>query len=192
MGFAKRSDGMPLDTATVTIENLDFPTTYTTATDGGGFYGGVDLTPGQYLVRGELGGETLHSCVVTVTAGAVVNADLQPENSAPVTSASISPAAPNGSNGWCTGNVTVTLNAADDCSGVARTEFSTDGGVTWQYYSGSIVISAEGITIINYRSIDRAGNIEETQSLTIEIDKTRPTISLGVHCGLYSPDLPIR
>jgi uncharacterized lipoprotein YddW (UPF0748 family) len=187
MGFAKRADGMPLDTAIVTIENLDNPITYTTSTDGGGFYGGVDFTPGQYLVRGEMGGETLHSCLVTVTAGTVVNADLQPENSAPITSASIMPAVPNGSNGWYTSNVTVTLSAADNCSGVARTEFSTDRGVTWQLYSGGITISAEGMTSVNYRSIDRAGNIEEAQSLTIKIDKTAPTISLSAHPSIIWP-----
>jgi uncharacterized lipoprotein YddW (UPF0748 family) len=179
MGFAKRSDGTPLDTATVTIENLDNSATYTTATDGGGFYGGVDLTPGQYLVRGELGGERLHSCVVAVTAGTVANADLQQEDVAPITSISISPAAPNGSNGWYTSNVTVTLSGADNCSGVAGTEFSTNGGMTWQPYAGSLIISAGGVTTINYRSVDRAGNIETAKSLAIRIDKTAPIISLS-------------
>jgi hypothetical protein len=159
MGFAKRTDGTPLDTATVTIENLETASTRATATDGGGFYGGVDLNPGQYLVKGELGGDTLHSCVISVTAGTVANADLQLENIAPITGVSITPSSPNGTNGWYTADVSIALNALDDCSGVARTEFSTDGGITWQIYSGNILISAEGITSINYRSTDRAGNI---------------------------------
>jgi hypothetical protein len=179
MGFARSSDGTPLDTATVTIENLDNSAKYATATDGGGFYGGLDLTPGQYLVKGELGGERLYSCVVAVTAGAVASADLQQEEIAPMTVASISPATPNGSNGWYTGNVTVTLSAADNCAGVAGTEISTDGGLTWMPYAGGLVISSEGGTTINYRSIDRAGNIEEIKSLTVRIDKTSPTIWLS-------------
>jgi uncharacterized lipoprotein YddW (UPF0748 family) len=187
MGFAKRSDGTPLDTATVTIENLDNSATYTTATDGGGFYGGVDLTPGEYLVRGELGGERLHSCVVAVTAGTVANADLQQEDVAPITSVSISPAAPNGSNGWYTSNVTVTLSGADNCSGVAGTEYSTNGGMTWQPYAGSLIISAEGVTTIDYRSADRAGNIEMAKSLTIRIDKTAPIISLSANPSTIWP-----
>jgi uncharacterized lipoprotein YddW (UPF0748 family) len=187
MGFAKRSDGTPFDTASVTIENLEVPGTRTSATDGGGFYGGVDLIPGQYLVRGELGGETLYSCVVTVIAGEVANADLQLENIAPKTDTNISPPSPNGSNGWYTGDVTVTLSAADNCSGVARTEFSIDGGITWQLYSGSIVVSTEGITTINFRSIDRAGNIETAQSLMIKIDKTAPTITLSANPSIIWP-----
>jgi uncharacterized lipoprotein YddW (UPF0748 family) len=187
MGFARRSDGTPLDTATVTIEKLDNFARYTTATDGGGFYGGVDLTPGQYLVRGELGRERLHSCVVAVTAGTVATADLRQEDIAPMTSVSVSPVAPNGTNGWYTSNVTVALSGADDCSGVAGTEYSTDGGATWQAYAGSLVISAEGITTINYRSIDRAGNIEGAHSLTIKIDKTAPTIELSAYPSMIWP-----
>ncbi len=187
MGFAKRADGTPLDTATVTIENLDNSATYATATDGSGFYGGVDLSTGQYLVRGELRGVRLYSCVVAVAAGTVANADLSQEDIAPVTAAIISPAAPNGSNGWYTENVTVTLSGADNCSGVAETEFSTDGGLTWRKYAGSIVISSEGIATINYRSTDRAGNIEETRSLMVRIDKTAPTIGLSANPSTIWP-----
>src|SRR5262245_176931 len=187
MGFAKRSDGTPLDTANVTIENLELPLTRKTATDGGGFYGGVDLTPGQYLVRGELGGETLHSCVVSVTAGTVANADLQLENIAPITVTSSSPSAPNGSNGWYVSNVSVALSTTDNCSGASRTEKSADGGITWQLYSGNLVIGDEGITSIYYRSIDRAGNIEAAQSLTIKIDKTAPYISLSANPSIIWP-----
>jgi uncharacterized lipoprotein YddW (UPF0748 family) len=173
MGFARRSDGTPLDTATVTIENLDNSARYKTATDGGGFFGGVDLTPGRYLVRAELGAVKLYSCLVTVTAGTVANADLQQEKIAPVTSATISPAKPNDANGRYTREVIVTLSGRDNCSGVAGTEFSTDGGATWQPYAGTLVISNEGITSVNYRSVDRAGNIEETKNLTVKIDYYR-------------------
>jgi uncharacterized lipoprotein YddW (UPF0748 family) len=76
MGFAKRGDNTPLDTAVVTIKNLETNAVRLTATDGGGFYGGVDLTPGRYLVKAELGSETLYSCVLDVTAGTVTTADL--------------------------------------------------------------------------------------------------------------------
>jgi uncharacterized lipoprotein YddW (UPF0748 family) len=173
MGFAKRPDGTPLDTAAVTIENLDNSSRYKTATDGGGFFGGVDFTPGRYLVRAELGAEKLHSCIVSIIAGTVANADLQLEKIAPVTSAAFSPAAPNDAKGWYTQDVTVTLSGHDNCSGVARTDFSTDGGATWRPYAGTLVIRNEGITIVNYRSVDRAGNIEETKTLTVKIDHSR-------------------
>ncbi|MDQ3712077.1 MAG: family 10 glycosylhydrolase [Acidobacteriota bacterium] len=77
MGFAKRADNTPLDTATVTITNLDTNNTRNTTTDGGGFYGGVDLTPGNYIVKAVLNNETLYSCVANVAAGRVTTANLQ-------------------------------------------------------------------------------------------------------------------
>lgn len=178
MGFAKRADTTPLDTASVTIQNLSTNATRNSATDGNGFFGGVDLAPGQYLVKVELGAETLYSCVATVTAGNVTRADAGVDNTAPVTTATLNPPAPNGSNDWYTSDVTTSLDAADSCAGVASTLYSIDGGATWQPYTGSFVISQEGITNILYRSTDRAGNIETARSLTVKLDKTAPTVQL--------------
>ncbi len=83
MGFARRADSSTLDTATVTITNLDTDDTRTTATDGGGFYGGVDLAPGPYLVKAELGADVLYTCTANVSAGSVTTADAAPETTAP-------------------------------------------------------------------------------------------------------------
>ncbi|HEY0050484.1 MAG TPA: carboxypeptidase-like regulatory domain-containing protein, partial [Pyrinomonadaceae bacterium] len=177
-GEARRADNTPLDTAAVTIKNLDDNTTRAAATDGGGFYGGVDLTPGRYLVRAALGQDVLYSCVANVAPGSVTTADLGAETVAPVTTVALAPAAPNGSNGWYTTDVTLSLAATDNCSGVERTEYSTDGGANWQPYAGNISISREGSTTISYRSIDRAGNIENTGSTTVNIDKTAPEFQL--------------
>jgi hypothetical protein len=179
MGFARRADSTPLDTATVTIENLDTHATRTTATDGGGFYGGVDLAPGQYLVRAELGSETLYACVATVAEGVVTTADAGVENTTPTTVAALTPSMPDGANGWHTSDVGVTLTANDNCSGVSATEYSTDGGATWQAYNSSFVISQEGTTTVHFRSTDRAGNVETPQSITVKIDKTAPDITLS-------------
>nr|MDQ3372985.1 family 10 glycosylhydrolase [Acidobacteriota bacterium] len=178
MGFARRDDNTILDTANVTIKNLETNAVRSTATDGGGFYGGVDLTPGQYLVKAQLGSETLYSCVSNVVAGTVTTADLHTETIAPTTSVLLDPPAPNGANGWYTSNVTVNLSAADDCSGVASTEYSIDGGASWVPFTSGFLVSNEGITNIQYRSTDRAGNVETIKNITIQIDKTAPTITL--------------
>ena len=188
-GFARRADATPLDTAAVTITSLDGGETRATATDGGGFYGGVDLAPGSYLVRAELGSETVYACVATVAAGLVTTADAGPETNAPATTATLSPAAPDGENGWYKTDVTVTLGAADDCSGVAATEYSTDGGATWLPYAGPLVISAEGTTDLLYRSADRAGNVEAAQGLTVKLDKTAPTLALSADPASIWPPL---
>jgi uncharacterized lipoprotein YddW (UPF0748 family) len=187
MGFAKRPDGTPLDTATVMIENLDTHATRNGATDGGGFYGGVDMAPGRYLVKAELGADIVYSCAATVTAGAVANADLGVESVAPVTAATITPSSPDGANGWYRTAVTVTLSASDNCSGVARTEFSTDGGATWQTYRSNLSIDSDGINTIHHRSVDNAGNVEAPQSLTVRIDQTAPAISLSADPSVIWP-----
>ena len=46
----------------------------------------------------------------------------------PVTTISLNPPAPNGDNGWYVTNITVTLNATDDESGVKVTYYAIDGG----------------------------------------------------------------
>lgn len=122
MGFARRDDDTPLDTAVVTIKNLETGAVRSTATDGGGFYGGVDLTPGQYLVKAVLNNETLYSCGADVAAGAVTTADLQPDATAPTLNLTANPNRifpPNGQ------SVTVTLSGvgSDMCSGLASISY---------------------------------------------------------------------
>ncbi|HEX7177210.1 MAG TPA: family 10 glycosylhydrolase [Pyrinomonadaceae bacterium] len=189
-GFARRADSSILDTADVTIEDLATHAARTTATDGGGFYGGVDLAPGQYLVKAVLGADTVYSCVANVSAGSVTTADLAPETTAPETTATLSPAAPDGANGWYVSDVAVTLDGTDECSGVAATEYSTDGGVTWTPYpAGGFTISAEGVTTVLYRSTDRAGNVEAARTLTVKLDKSAPTITLSADPSeIWPPD----
>src|SRR4030095_2982332 len=86
MCCARRADASILDTAPVTLTNLATDEARSGASDGGGFYGGVDLTPGPYLVKAVLANDTVYSCVTNVSAGTVTTADLAVENVAPVTS----------------------------------------------------------------------------------------------------------
>jgi len=84
--------------------------------------------------------------------------------------------------GWWVSDVTMTLTATDDISGVAETAYSFDG-VTWITYTESFTITTEGIITVYYNSTDVAGNVEATKSETIEIDKTPPTtdLTIGIH-----------
>lgn len=178
-GFARRGDSTPLDTAMVTITNIESAAERSGNTDGGGFYGGVDLPPGQYLVKAVLAADTVYSCVATVSVGTVTDADLAPETTAPATTATLVPQAPNGTNGWYRTDVRLGLSATDDCSGVARTEYSTDNGSTWIPYSGAVNFTEEGIFNVQFRSVDRAGNVETAGSTSIKIDKTAPAFTIA-------------
>jgi hypothetical protein len=89
----------------------------------------------------------------------------------PVTVAIQSP--PPNANGWNNTDVTVRLDATDDISGVALTQSDLDGA-GWQTAPNPITITPEGIHVLQFRSIDRAQNVEETKQVTIRIDRTPP------------------
>ncbi|MHA2051734.1 MAG: OmpL47-type beta-barrel domain-containing protein [Promethearchaeota archaeon] len=91
-----------------------------------------------------------------------------------------------GNNGWYTSNVYVDLTATDEGTGVEITEYSFDGS-NWIDYSGTILVNAEGIATIFYRSIDEADNIETVKEIDIKIDKTHPDTQLDL--SLYYEDL---
>ncbi|MFC4066951.1 immunoglobulin-like domain-containing protein [Actinoplanes subglobosus] len=56
---------------------------------------------------------------------------------------------------------TVTLRAADDTSGVARVEYSTNGGATWQPYTVPLT------STVLYRAVDVVGNVETTNQAVL-------------------------
>lgn len=92
---------------------------------------------------------------------------------APVTVAEVTPTEPNGEGGWYTGAVGMTLTATDDDSGVDKTEYRINNG-DWNVYMGAIPFYKNGSYTIEYRSTDKAGNIEVTKSTSIKLDKTSP------------------
>ncbi|HEX5540381.1 MAG TPA: ThuA domain-containing protein [Micromonospora sp.] len=102
---------------------------------------------------------------------------LPTDTTAPVTTALTSPTEPDGANGWYRSTVTVTLAATDEGE-VARTEYRIDGG-DWVGYTGPVPLSGEGERVLEYRSVDVAGNVEEVQTLTVKIDGLAPAIFLS-------------
>jgi uncharacterized repeat protein (TIGR01451 family) len=77
--------------------------------------------------------------------------------------------------GWVNHDVTVSLTATDNLSGVAATYHRVDGGIL---ESGPDVgLTTEGIHTIEYWSEDQAGNVEGAQHATVRIDLTAPTIA---------------
>jgi len=95
----------------------------------------------------------------------------------PTTTHSLSPSSTDGNNRWYISNVTITLNANDSVSGVNITKYKVDNG-NWVEYIKPIKIINNGEHTIKYYSIDNAGNEEEMKTVTIKIDKTKPTVSI--------------
>ena len=100
--------------------------------------------------------------------------------SAPVkidkTSPSTDASAPSG---WVNSSVDVTLTPHDALSGVDATFYvvdSTDPVPT--YTKGTTVtLTGDGTHDVAYYSVDKAGNVETTKHVTVQIDKTKPTIT---------------
>jgi hypothetical protein len=99
----------------------------------------------------------------------------------PTTSATTTPEAPNGQNGWFRSDVKVDLSAADNPggSGVKEIIYTLNGGQP-QIVAGSVAsftVSSEGTTTITYFATDNDGSSELPKSLTVKLDKTAPTIT---------------
>ena len=94
------------------------------------------------------------------------------DNIAPTTTASSVP------KNWTNQDVPIKLSAVDENSGVAKTEYKINNG-EWRDYTGPINSFVEGKNVVDYRSIDNGGNVEETKSVEVKIDKTAPILDVS-------------
>ena len=119
-------------------------------------------------------------------ASAVESCTVKIDATAPVTVATSSDGLALDGSTWHAGPLTVTLAPTDPldtfgtCSGVASTQYSTDGGATWT--TGTSVTfpvwkhgGGSGAFTLLYRSTDQAGNTESQKSASVQIDNTPPT-----------------
>ncbi|WP_406422951.1 ThuA domain-containing protein [Streptomyces sp. NBC_00842] len=95
----------------------------------------------------------------------------------PVTKATLTPGTPDGKAGWYVSPASVSLAATDATggSGVDRTEFKLDGAASYTPYTAPLTIDTTGTHTVNFRSVDKAGNIETAQSVTVKVDVDKPT-----------------
>ncbi|QIG38267.1 hypothetical protein G5T42_01225 [Microbacterium sp. 4R-513] len=133
---------------------------------------GIPTSPADTVIAGEGAGLTSTTNVAN-GAGLSTTSISQPavniDRTAPTTAISGT------SNNWVNGSVTVGLAASDNLSGVARTEYTIDGGPVVS--GSSLTLSTDGEHTITYRSSDKAGNVEAQRTATVKIDQTAPTIS---------------
>ncbi|MEH7072976.1 OmpL47-type beta-barrel domain-containing protein, partial [Neobacillus drentensis] len=66
--------------------------------------------------------------------------------------------------------------------GVEKTEYRVNEG-DWKTYESSILINTNGISTIDYRSSDRAGNIEDSKSISLKRDNSKPVTTANVVPG---------
>ena len=89
-----------------------------------------------------------------------------------------------GSGGWFTSNVVVALRATDSASGVGVILYRLDGGSVSNYVNPLSL--SDGVHVIDYRSVDAAGNEEAVKSITIPVDRTGPAIVINPTSDIVS------
>jgi carboxypeptidase T len=79
-------------------------------------------------------------------------------------------------------DVTVTLTATDDSSGVDYTKYKLDDGA-WTTYTAPFVVSTNGNHTVRFYSVDKAGNTETEKSSTFTIQQEVPPITITIKGG---------
>jgi len=93
-------------------------------------------------------------------------------------------------------SASITLSSLDDNAGILKTEYSINSGATWIQYANSFIINTIGETVLLYRAIDRAGNVESVNSQIIGIDSPAsvilaPFMSSPVQAGIRQEDIEV-
>lgn len=85
-----------------------------------------------------------------------------------------------GQNNWYTSGAQITFDAVDEenGSGILKIEYSMDNGLSWQNYFVPIALNTDGYYNILYKATDRAGNVENTKEIKVNIDKSLPVIDI--------------
>ena len=141
MGFVRDEAGRVVDAGSVNIARVEEDeapgatrTSIAGATDGGGFYGGVDLAPGAYRVTVTPVGQPAYTtaCTTAVTAGRVTSFDVTIDRDAP----------------------TVTLSASP------RELWPPDHQVVDVVVSGAAVDGGTGIDTVSFRVLDEYSRVQ--------------------------------
>jgi len=113
---------------------------------------------------------------------AAKTAEVKIDKSAPVTESNIK-------EGWVNKEVSVTLTAKDDLSGVDKTYYSINGS---EYVEGtSFTVDKEGTSEISYYSVDAADNKEEVKTVQVKIDKSAPATESNIKEGWENKEVSV-
>jgi hypothetical protein len=83
--------------------------------------------------------------------------------------------------GWYHNPVTVNLTGYDYQSGIKATYHSLNGST--EQKGNTVTLTEDGEHVLEYWSVDHAGNIEQKKSIAINIDQTAPEITYSVEDG---------
>lgn len=83
--------------------------------------------------------------------------------------------------GWQNANVTISLNASDNLSGINHTSYRVGGG---NWTNNSVInFTTDGNFSVEYFSVDVAGNQESTRNASVAVDQTAPSLNVSAASG---------
>ncbi|TAL16737.1 hypothetical protein EPN96_08080 [bacterium] len=86
---------------------------------------------------------------------------------------------------FVTSHTGLQLRAQDSLSAVVLTEYRIDLGM-WVVYCSPFNVSGEGEHLVEYRSVDSAGNVETPNSVYVTVDDTGPVIDAPFYVKVYA------
>ncbi|WP_066055965.1 OmpL47-type beta-barrel domain-containing protein [Robertmurraya korlensis] len=134
---------------------------------------GSDFVEGTSLLVDKEGVNTISYYSVDLAGNKedMRTAEVKLDKTAPITVSDVS-------DKWSKDSVLVSLSSEDKHSQVISTFYSINGA---EYVEGTtFTVDREGVNYVSYYSVDAAGNVEEAKSVEVKIDKTAPTLLLGV------------
>ncbi|MFJ6194837.1 OmpL47-type beta-barrel domain-containing protein [Micromonospora sp. NPDC092111] len=144
--------------------------------NGGRWTVDVVLTPGTYRYFCAIPGHGGMTGLLVVSGGGS-------DTTAPTATAEVT--GERDGSGAYLGSATVALSATDSGSGVAKIEYSLDGG-PYGVYSTPVTVNQPGGHTVDYRATDQAGNTSAVKTVSFTVvappagDTTAPTVSASV------------
>jgi hypothetical protein len=176
-------------TCTTHLDGSDATTGSGSGGGGGGFCGG---SGGGNRSEGGGGGsgyapDSTHDAFLTASeTGSGTVTITYTDTTPPMTTISLSPSSPNGSNGWYTSSIGVSIAASDPDDQVAQTRCVLDPATAPASFDdlpsqacSLTTVSTDGQHTIYAASIDANGNKEAVQSASLKVDSTAPSLTVS-------------
>jgi len=137
---------------------------------------GIGFCPPEVVLPGEGANQSVTGSAADRAGNTATTSvgNINIDETAPITVATAN--SPANADGWNQTPVQITLAASDPLSGVLTTEFSLDGA-GFLPYTAPLSITGDGVHGLAFRSTDKAGNVEATESVAVKIDQAAPEAS---------------
>jgi photosystem II stability/assembly factor-like uncharacterized protein len=116
---------------------------------------------------------------VRCLVGAGAQGDILITRFGPTTTAAVAPPSPDGLDGWYVTAPTVTLTATAHDAPIASTYYSIDNAPA-VLYSGPFQVTTDGVHTVQFWSTDTDGNVEASNSITLQVDLNAPVTTLHI------------